>query len=198
MTVRNILFATIMVGAMTACSGVGVVETDDPYDKLRQAQYLYSGPGRAMRARQLINEAVQIFEKQGDETGLAEAYRQYGFLARCGGARDAILIRGGCDRASGPVPPEDIRLSDQYFVRAEELAIRHNRYDLLSNIYFNLNINRYFADDRAQACIYLDKALEASRRAETARPGAPVELPRGVGSFAELVANSKAKIGGCS
>ena len=65
--------------ALTACAGVGIVTTADPYEKLAQAKHLESA-GRISRARQVAADAAAEFEEKGDSKGLSEAYRQIAFL----------------------------------------------------------------------------------------------------------------------
>lgn len=184
----------VVAGLAAACSGVGIVASDDPYVKIRQADELWSRQGRAGRARQQLDEAIAIFEQRGDKVGLAEAYRSYAFLARNGGARpDVILIRTGA--APGMPSREDLARSDEYFARAAALAAEADRPDLLSNINFNLGVNRVAAGEPGLACPFYDRALADSREFAAQRPGAKVDLPRGVGSFTELVAQAKAEAG---
>lgn len=190
------LWAFLMAALISACSGVGIPATDDPYAKLSQAEQLYSGPGRAAQARRLLNEAIATFQEKGDDAGLAAANRQYGFLARLGGARDDVILIRNSNPTTVP-PREDLDLSDDYFKRSADLFSRTNRPDMASNVYYNLGVNSYFRGDRAQTCAYMDKALNASRQAEAQRPGRAVDLPRSVRSFAELIGKAKAEAG-CS
>src|SRR5436190_669032 len=68
------------VVSLAGCAGVGVVATDDPAAKLHDAAYLYSKAGRPLIAERLIRQAIDLYEKNNDQLGLAEAYRQYGLF----------------------------------------------------------------------------------------------------------------------
>ena len=190
------LWAMLITAFISACSGVGIPATDDPYAKISQAEYLYSGPGRAAQARRLLNEAIATFQEKGDDAGLAAAYRQYGFLARLEGARDDVIFIRKSDPKTAP-PREDLDLSDNYFKRSVDLFLRTNRPDMASNVYYNLGVNSYFRGERPESCAYMDKALEASRQAAAQQPGRAVDLPRGVRSYAEWIGKAKAEAG-CS
>lgn len=72
------------LGALTllmGCAAAGVPETSDPYVKLDQAAEK-DRQGRIAIEERLLEDAVRMFRADGDELGLAEAYRQYALLLR--------------------------------------------------------------------------------------------------------------------
>lgn len=183
----------LAAGVLSGCAGVGVAETNDPYQKLSQAEYLYSEAGRASLARRLLDDAIVIFREKNDTAGLAETHRQYGFLARMGGgALDIIRID---PRSDAPPSAQDLELSDRHFARSVALFAEQNRPDMVSNLYMNLATNSYFRGDRQQTCAYLDRSLEANRRAEIEQPARPMSLPSGVRTFADLIGRMKSDAG---
>jgi tetratricopeptide (TPR) repeat protein len=196
---RNILFTFILGALLSACAGVGVVATDNPHAKMSQARQL-ADAGRAAQARRQLDEAIAIFTQKNDAPGLAEAYRQYGFLARLGmAAPDVILMR-----MPGPDAPTvaDLDLSTQYFQKSAEILSQQALPDQLSNVYFNLGVNdglyaKYHPapGKRESACAHFDRSLQANRDAEERQPGLKVDLPRGMRSFAELIARAKSEAG---
>lgn len=196
---RRLLFTFILGAMLSACAGVGIVATDNPFTKMSQAEQL-ARSGRAGQARRQLDEAIAIFTQKNDAPGLAEAYRQYGFLARMGmAAPEVILVRM-------PLPDApriaDLDLSALYFQKSAEILSQQGLPDRLSNVYFNLGVSdslyaKYHPvpDKRESACAYFDRALQANRDAEARQPGLTVDLPRGVRSFADLIARAKAETG---
>lgn len=65
-----LVFAAILPG----CAGVGIPATSDPDKKLALARELFHRP---FRAEMLIREAIETYQHQNDQLGLAEAYRTY-------------------------------------------------------------------------------------------------------------------------
>jgi tetratricopeptide (TPR) repeat protein len=189
---RNILGAFGIAVWLSACAGVGVIETSNPREKVAQAGHLID-TGRAGLARRLLNEAVEIYQRdKNDPAGLAEAYRQYAFLARVGGATEGVIL------IRQPVPvfvPDGLELSDTYFQRALATFTEANRLDMATNVLMQLSNNAYFRKDIPQACVYLDKAVETNRVWQTQNPGARIELPKGMTTFGELIATMKKETG---
>lgn len=196
---RRSIVALVVAALLSGCAGVGIVETDDPYTKLSQAQQL-TGSGRAAQARRQLDEAIAIFQAKGDDLGLARTYRQYAILADMGGADPEVILF----RTPNPnrIPTQaDIELANQYLLRSADLLTKQKKYDELSNIYLRLGggsallaRNHGLSDRKAEACAYYDRALQAHRDAEAQQPGLVVELPRGVRSFSELIGRAKSGI----
>jgi hypothetical protein len=188
----RLIFAVIAVAFIASCSGVGLVATDDPYVKVAQAKQMGEA-GRAAQARRLLNEAMTTFQAKGDDLGMAEAHRQFGFLARTGGAREGvILVR---DPETTPLTQEDWDLSDRHFKEAADLYARNNRTDMVANVYLNLGIGSALRGDKTQSCAYFDQSLATYRQWEAVHPGGKVELPRNIKSFADLIARAKLEAG---
>jgi len=61
-----------LVFFLSGCSAMGVVETNDPNEKLIQASHLQSN-GRPIPAERIALEALQIFQGQQDAMGSGEA-----------------------------------------------------------------------------------------------------------------------------
>jgi hypothetical protein len=78
----NTALAAAVFSLLAGCAAMGVVATDDPAGKLRDATALFGGYARPLPAERLIREAIDIYEKQNDSLGLAEAYRTYGLFFR--------------------------------------------------------------------------------------------------------------------
>jgi tetratricopeptide (TPR) repeat protein len=200
---RRYIAALALPLLLQTCSAVGVPATDNPYTKLSQADYLWRHAGRVMQARRRVDEAIAIFEERGDQAGLAEAYRQYGFIARVGGANadPVILIKPGSSVGPGGPPPEAFRStesldhSDDFFARAVALATEAKRFDMVTNLNFLLGNNQVLRGEKLKACPYYDLSLAASQEVEREKPGIVVDLPPGEHSVADLLARAKQQAG---
>ncbi len=75
---RKFIVVTLLL-LLSGCAGVGLVATSDPNEKLSQADYLMQ-QDRALLAELTIKDAIEIFKKNNDELGLADAYHAFGNL----------------------------------------------------------------------------------------------------------------------
>lgn len=186
------VLAIVVMAFMSACSGVGLIATDNPAVKISQAAAM-ANQGRSAQAQRLLKEAMAIYQQRGDNVGLGEAHRQFGFLARAGQGREGLLL---VKDARSVVPKrEDWELSQQHMRQALDLFSRADRPDLASNVYLLLGTGSFYLGEREQACAYLDQSLAANQQWETAHPDKKVELPSSVKNFAELIAKRKSDVG---
>src|SRR6267378_1202521 len=77
-----LLFLSLL--GFAGCAAFGVPATTDPAGKLRDATALFDRQDRPLPAERLIREALELYQKNGDQLGVAEAYRTYGFFFRSG------------------------------------------------------------------------------------------------------------------
>ena len=73
----RILILTFVI-SLAGCSAVGIVETNDPHEKIEQAMYLLNTEKRPIPADKLLAQAINTFEQQHDQMGLVRAYRARG------------------------------------------------------------------------------------------------------------------------
>src|SRR3989338_648543 len=66
--------------SITGCAAVGVPHTSNPDKKLRYAESLFNNEDRPLPAQDLIMEAIDKYKTNGDDVGLANAYRTYAFF----------------------------------------------------------------------------------------------------------------------
>ena len=69
----------LLLSVITGCTGIGFVATSDPHKKLAQANSLME-QDRLLLAKDVIAQALDIFKKEGNELGMADAYFTYGNL----------------------------------------------------------------------------------------------------------------------
>lgn len=138
-------------------------------------------------ARRHILEAIEIFEQRGDDLGLAEAYRSYGFLVRVNG-EDVILRHAPSDPTN-----EDGRLdtSIEYFRKSMTLAEANDQHGLVTNLHYNIAVNHYYAGRVDEACLSFDRSLATYWKSVEIKPDVVVDLPAGVKDYPELIDRAK-------
>ena len=176
---------------VTACSGVGIVATSDPYKKLAQAEELTSS-GRIFRARQLLDEAAATFMNTGDDKGLAETYRRTAFLIRTHG-EDTIL---------GPASANSLQLSvaradesNLYFERAQAIQKQLKDYALVSHLSYNIGLNYALSARPEQACRSFNNSYAAYEAEKARRPEYDPAVPQGINGFKAFIAQVKQEAG---
>lgn len=196
--------ALLLVVLLSAgCAGVGVVASSDPLRKLNDAEDLFVRQDRPLIAERLIREAIAIYQEQGDSHGLGNANREYADLLlspsvtgkwakyyRENGFQDrAVTYENRAAKAS-----EYYAKALEYYARAADQLRTANRYDALTNVYFNMAHSYYRLDDRAKACRFYDETLGAYNENIRRNPGAKPFSSSG--TVADLVA-AKKKQAGC-
>jgi tetratricopeptide (TPR) repeat protein len=189
---RSVLLAFLVSTGIAACSAVGVVATDDPYAKLAQAEVLLNEQGRVAQARRHLDEAIVMLEQRNDRRGLAQAYRQYGLVARAGGTNaDPVIVR----RTPAQPRAEELDASDRYLNRAADLAAETDQLHLRANIMLLFGANQHARGDRREACAFYDRALVQWREAEARSPGRTVQMPAQFARFDDGVAHFRQTTG---
>jgi len=187
----------------TGCAGVGVVTTSDPLTKLNDAEDLFIRQDRPLIAERLIREAMDIYQEQGDSHGLGNANREYADLLlspSVSGKWAKYYRENGFQDRTVTYENRFAKASEYYaralehYARAADQLRNANRYDSLTNVYFNMAYSYYRLDNRAKACHFYDETLgaynENIRRNPSAKPYSPS------GTVADLV-SAKKKQAGC-
>ncbi|MDX1253549.1 MAG: hypothetical protein IDH49_15115 [Gammaproteobacteria bacterium] len=200
---RVCLFAVLLIlFQLVGCAGVGVVASSDPLTKLNDAEYLFTRQDRPLIAERLIREAIVIYQEKDDPHGLGNAHREYADLLlspsitgkwekfyRENGFQDrSVTFENRRDKAS-----EYYLKALEYYARAESKLREENRFDSLTNVYFNMGWSSYRLDDRTKSCAFYDKALEAYteniKRNPEAKPYSPT------GSVPGMIETQKKRVG---
>ena len=186
-----------LVLLLSACEGAGILATGDPYTKLAQAHTLWRNEGRVMQARRLVEQAIVIFDERGDKAGLAQAYWEYGLVARIGGANaDPVIYYLHPESIAEHKPTlEELDLSDDYLARSAALASEVRRLDIVFNANLFLGNNQVLRGDNQKSCAFYDLALAAGHDANRQQPEIRFDLPKGAHSIDEFLENAKSKAG---
>lgn len=191
----TVLLAILTTYPLCACAGIGVVETGNPAQKLRDAEALFSQKDRPLIAERLIREALAISEQQNDKLGIANAYRTYGFFFRSG------AVSGSWSeyyRKHGFLEPSvtwATRLdgSIRFFQKAVEIYDGLGRFDASTNVYLNMGHTYALTQDKEHACAAWSKALDRYHANLRVHPNAKPQTPPEFPSFEDFVNNLRAQ-----
>jgi hypothetical protein len=188
----QILIAAIFVGTLMGCSAVGVVSSSDPEVKLGQAQELVR-QGRFMPAQRLLQEAQEIYEKRGDEAGLAETYRQFGFFSRAPIPRGSLVPDDFVGTTNG-VASRDIKAME-YFQKSLVLFQKLGKLDMESNLHFVMGQTYAVGfKDKSAACRSFQSSLDVHRKAVQQNPGLRIDTGP-YRSLDEVIAKARQEVG---
>lgn len=181
-------FAALLfvVFVSSGCAGIGVATTSDPLKKLNDAEDLFVSQGRPLLAETLIREAMVIYQERGDSQGLGHANREYADLLlsptvagkwskyyRENGFQDkTVTFDNRAEKAA-----EYYAKAIEHYARAVDQVRKNNRYDSLTNVYYNTAESYIRLNDRANACRYYKETLgayeESIRRNPSVKPYSP-------------------------
>ena len=170
-------------------------DPSDPLAKLNAAENLFMSQDRPLWAERLIQEAIAIYHKRDDPTGLGHAHREYADLLRSNSVAakwEKFYREHGFQDPSVTFDNRLAKSSEYYtkaigyYQRAEKQDREANRFDALTNVYFNMAWSYLMLEDRTQACSYYDRTLEAYAENIKRNPGA-----KPIGSVPNVVASAK-------
>jgi tetratricopeptide (TPR) repeat protein len=181
--------------ALAGCAGFGVVAESDPAAKLETAsRLLYQRP---LMAERLIREAIDIYQQKGDEIGLANAYRTYGFFFRSesieGKYSKHYRDRGFLEKSA--TFDNRYAKSLEYFYQAARIYAAHQRFDALTNVNFNAGLTYVLSGEFKAACRAFDTSLENMRGNLRQNPAAKPVVPAGFQDYETFLADTKKRYG---
>jgi len=193
----KLFFVYSLLAALVGCAAMGVPVTSDPAKKLGYAGSLYDQQGRPIPAERLIQEAIEIYEEQQNELGLAEAYRQYAFFFRSASVRkhEEYYRSVGFRDKSATFDSRYLK-SIEYFEKARDLYMGHEKHDGLMNVYLNMGFTYQLMDTPKAACPVFDKSLSSYNEYLKSHPDANLQVPSGFSSFEDYIYEVK-RSGSC-
>lgn len=196
-TMRFFLIILACVNLM-GCAAVGVPITFNPEKKLWYAESLIYDLDRPIPAQNLIEEAIEIYEKREDEVGLARAYRAYANFLEY----EAVAVGGFEGNHSRLFMGKIIAFKDLsqeaigYWEKALYLFEKNSLYDEASNAYFNIGrLHFLFLKNRKKACENFEKSLQSHLIFRSNNPDIKISLPQGFESFEEYIESTKKEAG---
>ncbi len=182
---------------LIGCAGIGVTSTSDPAEKLRDAYYLTERADRPLVAERLIREALDIYARNNDQLGIAEAYKQYGLFfssdSLAGKWSTYYKNNGFLDKTVS----YDGRYTKaiEYLEKARAILRELQKYDALTNVNYNLALANYRAGQQGAACDAFMRTAESYRQNIEHNPGAKPIYPNGYASFPEFLDAAKQRFG---
>ena len=79
----------------------------------------------------------------------------------------------------------------EFYSLAEKDLLQNKKYDLLTNLYFNMAWSSYKVGKVGNACKYYDKTLNAYENNIKLNPNSKPFIPSGYGSFQEYLGSRK-------
>ena len=204
MRAAGCILVLVWVTVMSACTAIGVVSSSDPLTKLNDAQVLYLRKNRPVPAERLIQEALAIYQREGDEHGLGIAYREYGDFLKSAAVEQwrPMYERGGgfLDRSITfdsrvSKAREFYSMALEHLQQAVSQSESAGRYDELTNVYYNMVWSHLALGEQAKACEDFNHVFAAYseniRRHSDAKP----VTSRGFDTLPEELAYRKRQVG---
>lgn len=189
------LALALVVSVLVGCAAFGIPESDDPVKKLAYAYELFGPQQRPLPAERLIREAADILRARSDDSGLAEAYRAYGFFFRSKAVekyRKHYETQGFLEH--GATYDSRFEKSIEYFRKSATIQERLGRDDMLANLRLNMGFTYEFAGKTSEACAEYDESLRNYQSLVKKDPAATPELPKGYTSFGNYIADLKKRL----
>lgn len=167
---------------------MGVLESNDPKIKIRDAYELFDHEQRPLPAERLIQQAMAIYQSNHDDLGLADAYRAYGFFFRSAAVEKwHKAYEASAFIESGATFANRHDKSIEYFEKAAAIFEKHQKFDELTNVYLNLGFTYEFAKQPEKACAQYKKSVASNRLQMKEHPGVSTTLPQGFSSYEAYV-----------
>lgn len=185
---REIITLFVLCTILAGCAAVGVVETNDPAIKIKDAYALFDQQQRPLPAERLIRQAIEIYQNKNDDLGLAEAYRAYGFFFRSAAIEKwHKTYESAGFIETGAAFTNRYNKSIEYFEKSAAIFEKHQKFAELTNIYLNMGFTYEFANQPEKACEQYKKSVISNQRQIKEHPSAPVTLPQGFSSYEAYV-----------
>jgi len=193
---KKIICLLVLMLVISGCAAIGVPMTFNPDSKLSYAISLLD-LDRPLPAEPLIQEAMHIYKKRGDDLGLANAYRTYAFFLQSKAVENwgkGYQRRGFMDKTV--TFDNRYQKAIEYFEMSRDIYKQYSDYAMLTNIYLSIGKSYYFKfKDKKTACNNFTKSLECHLKFKEENPGETVELPEGFSSYEDYISAVKKEAG---
>jgi tetratricopeptide (TPR) repeat protein len=180
------------IAVLFGCAAAMVPETSDPARKLGWATVLLEQQDRPLPAERLIREAIEIYQSQNDDLGLAEGYRKYGIFFRSPSVKKwgvHFREKGFLDKSA----TFDLRLDKaiEYFAKSRDIYAKAQSYDKVSNVELNLAWVYEDKGERDLACKSLDNSLASNIQFVKLNPNTKIVVADNYKSFEEAIEDQR-------
>jgi tetratricopeptide (TPR) repeat protein len=171
---------------LMGCSAMLVPYTSDPSKKLDYA-YSLIDTDRPLPAENLIDEALDIYQKKGDELGMAEAYHTYGNLYKT----DVYYTFPRTSERRVKTKEEAVG----YFQKALDLYKKNNDFIGAAKCQFGMGQVYWVVGKNAEACSVLDDSLVSYNKAKELDPSAKMPFRANAPEFSKIIQYTKEGVG---
>ena len=187
---------------LSGCAGVGLVANSDPLIKLNDGEVLSMSKDRPLPTERLIQEATAIYRERDDPHGLGNSYREYGDLLRSPSVAryEAIYRRDGFIDKSITFDGRSAKATElymkalEYYRIAEKRELTADKYDALTNVYYNMAGINLVLGAKDEACTDYDRTLQAYATNMKQNPAARPVGPKS-GTIPESILLIKQRVG---
>lgn len=172
----------LALASLVGCTAIGIPATSDPAKKLDLAWELIHQGRRPFPTEVLIQEAIEIYQRGGDEIGLARAYSIYGVFFRV-----PLYLPEYRFQDKSATYETRFKTSIDYFEKARSLYQKDAYTSNLSTVYFQMGMTYAEMDERESACTSFQKSLESHQQYTTANPGVRRPVPAGFATWEDFV-----------
>ncbi|OGW34063.1 MAG: hypothetical protein A2X58_13040 [Nitrospirae bacterium GWC2_56_14] len=160
MSLMRSLIAVCCVATLVGCATLQS-KPEDPSGKLREAVELFSRKDEPVEAEELLHDVVEVYEKNQDDLGLAEAYRQFGLFYRSNAVNkfeEYYLKEGFLDKTVKFSARYEKAI--EYFNKARDIYAADRQYAVLSNLQLSIAKTYDLMNQHENACAAFDQGLE--------------------------------------
>jgi hypothetical protein len=161
MSLMKSLIAICCLAALTGCAALLQSKPEDPSGKLREAVELFSSKDEPVEAEELLHDVVEVYLKNQDDLGLAEAYRQFGLFYRSNAVNKFekyYLKEGFLDKTVKFSTRYEKAI--EYFNKARDIFAADRQYAVLSNLQLSIAKTYDLMNQHENACLAFDQGLE--------------------------------------
>lgn len=161
MNLTKSLIAICCLTTLVGCATLFRSTPEDPSGKLREAAELFSSKDEPMEAEKLLHDVVEVYEKNQDDLGLAEAYRQFGLFYRSNAVNKFekyYLKEGFLDKTVKFSTRYEKAI--EYFNKAKDIFAANREYAVLSNLQLSIAKTYDLMNQHENACTAFDQGLE--------------------------------------
>ena len=185
---RHIIIILTLI-SLAGCAAALVPYTNDPKQKISDAYWLFENKQRALPAQKLILEAIEIYHKNDDKSGLAQAYVAYAVFLRSFAVNRYAEHYKETGFDGGKITFEDrFNGSIEYLKKTSAIYEEKQEYDNLTNTYLHMGFTYLASNNIPKVCDMYLKSLDMNKLFIEKNPDAKLNLG-GFKSYKDYIDN---------
>ena len=150
--------------SLAGCAAALVPYTSDPKQKISDAYWLFDQKQRALPAQKLILEAIEIYKKNNDKSGLAQAYVAYAVFLRSYAVNRYSEHYKETGFNGGNITFKDrFDASIEYLEKSSAIYEEKQEYDNLTNTYLHMGFTYLANNNIPKVCDMYMKSLDMNK-----------------------------------